>query len=131
MKSFAALSGPGKKYLKIGDAPLVSLKEGDSVLVFYRDEPYREKWVITAQGTESNPVVFHGVPSDGKLPVIDGQDAITPSGMNFWSEGRGVIKIGGANNPPDVIPSYIIIENLEIKNGSETPLEQFLISITS
>lgn len=110
--------GPGKKYLNIGDAPLVSLKGGDSILIFYRDEPYREKWVITAQGSASNPVVFHGVSSDGKLPVIDGQDAINPSGMNFWSEGRGVIKIGGSNNPPDVMPSHIIIENLEIKNGS-------------
>ena len=61
--------GPGKKYLNIGDAPLVSLKGGDWVLIFYRDEPYREKWVITAQGSASDPVVFHGVSGDGKLPV--------------------------------------------------------------
>jgi hypothetical protein len=110
--------GPGKKYQNIGDAPLASLKEGDSVLIYYKDDPYHEKWVITAKGSEARPVVFHGVAESGKLPVIDGQDAITPSGMNFWSEGRGVIKIGGSNNPPDIMPSSIIIENLEIKNGS-------------
>jgi hypothetical protein len=110
--------GPGKKYQNIGDTPLASLSEGDSVIIYYRDEPYREKWVITAQGSETRPVVFHGVPVSGKLPVIDGQNAVTPSGMNFWSEGRGVIKVGGSNNPPDNMPSHIIIENLEIRNGS-------------
>jgi hypothetical protein len=110
--------GPGEKYQNIGDAPLASLKGGDSVVIHYRDEPYREKWVISAQGSETSPVVFHGVIDSGKLPVIDGQNAITPLGMNFWSEGRGVVKIGGSNNPPDSMPSNIIIENIEIKNGS-------------
>lgn len=111
--------GPGKTYETIGAAPLSSLSEGDSVIIYYRNEPYHEKWVITAQGSPAKPVVFHGVANEsGQLPVIDGQNALTPSGMNFWSEGRGVIKIGGANNPPDIMPSNIIIENLDIKNGS-------------
>lgn len=37
--------------------------------------------------------------------------------LNFWSEGRGVIKIGGANNSPESMPKNIVIENLDIKNG--------------
>jgi hypothetical protein len=111
--------GPGRTYETIGAAPLSSLSEGDSVIIYYRNESYHEKWVITAQGSKAKPVVFHGVANEsGQLPVIDGQNALTPSGINFWSEGRGVIKIGGANNPPDSIPKNVIIENLDIKNGS-------------
>ena len=48
------------------------------------------------------------------MPVIDGRDATTPAGLN---EQRGVIKIGGANNPPDTMPRYITIENLEVRSG--------------
>jgi hypothetical protein len=111
--------GPGGEYTNIGDAPLDSLKAGDSVVINYREEPYREKWVIAAQGTAEKPVVFSGVPdASGNRPVIDGENAVTPQRMNFWSEGRGAIKIGGSNNPPDSTPLYIIIENLEIRNAS-------------
>ncbi len=112
--------GPGRTYATIGDALQNELGAGDSVVIHARSEPYCEKWVIAARGTESRPVVFHGVPDQsGNPPVIDGRDAVTPVGMNFWSEDRGVIKIGGSNNPPDTTPSRIIIENLEIRNASE------------
>jgi len=110
--------GEGKKYLNISDVPLESIKAGDKVLIYYRKEPYKEKWVITATGTKENPVIFSGVPdANGNLPVIDGRDAVTRKGLNFWSEVRGIIKIGGSNNPPDTLPAYVIIENLEIVNA--------------
>ena len=65
-----------------------------------------------------NPIVVQGVPGpNGELPVIEGTNATTPAGLNFWNEERGVIKIGGANSPPDTTPQYIIIENLEIRSG--------------
>ncbi|MCX7959706.1 MAG: right-handed parallel beta-helix repeat-containing protein, partial [Deltaproteobacteria bacterium] len=110
--------GEGKKYPNISDVPLESIKAGDTVLIYYRKEPYREKWVITATGTKEKPVLFRGVPDEnGNLPVIDGRDAITRKGLNFWSEVRGIVKIGGSNNPPDTIPSFVVIENLEIINA--------------
>ena len=110
--------GPGQSYESIGDVPWESLIAGDSVLIYYRDSPYHEKWVICRAGTESAPIVVKGIPNkDGDLPVIDGRDATTRAELNFWNEQRGVIKIGGANNPPDMLPAYIIIENLDIRSG--------------
>ena len=110
--------GPGRTYENIGDVPWESLDAGDSVLIHYRESPYREKWVICRAGTENAPIVVKGIPNGkGELPVIDGRDATTRSALNYWNEQRGVIKIGGANNPPDILPAYIIIENLDIRSG--------------
>jgi hypothetical protein len=110
--------GPDQPYLSIGDVPWESLTAGDSVLIHYRDAAYHEKWVICRAGTENAPIVVKGIPNEeGKLPVIDGRDATTRSNLNFWNEQRGVIKIGGANNPSDTLPQYIVIENLDIKSG--------------
>ncbi|MBN2541933.1 right-handed parallel beta-helix repeat-containing protein [bacterium] len=110
--------GSGLAYDCIGDVPWDVLEAGDSVLIHYRDSVYHEKWVLCCVGTFAEPVVVRGIPDEfGNLPVIDGRDAVTPPGLNFWNEERGVIKIGGANNPPDTMPAYIIIENLDIKSG--------------
>ncbi len=110
--------GPGKKYLNISDVPLEKITAGDKVLIYYRESPYKEKWVITATGTDDKPVIFTGIPdNNGRLPIIDGRDATTREELNFWSEVRGIIKIGGSNNPADSLPYNIIIENLEIMNA--------------
>jgi hypothetical protein len=53
------------------------------------------------------------------LPIIDGAGAVTAPGLNYWSETRGVIKIGGANTPPDLMPRYIVIENLEVLGANQ------------
>ena len=109
--------GPGMSYENIGDVPLESLNPGDSVLIHYRTEPYCEKWVIARSGTVSDNIVFSGVPgSGGELPVIDGRDAVTRLELNYWSEERGVINLGGSNIP-DQDPDYVIIENLDIRSG--------------
>lgn len=110
--------GPGQSLESIGEIPWESLVAGDRVNIHWRAEPYREKWVLCRQGTENAWIVVSGIPNaTGELPVIDGQDATTRSELNFWNENRGVIKIGGANNPPDTMPAYIAIENLEIRSG--------------
>jgi len=102
----------------IGDVPWESLAPGDRVLIHWRATPYAEKWVICRQGTAQNPIVVSGVAGPaGQLPVIDGRNATTRSALNYWNEVRGVIKIGGANTPPDTLPSHIIIENLDIRSG--------------
>lgn len=110
--------GPGRALSAIGEVPWESLNAGDTVRIFWREEPYAEKWVIARQGTEDAPITVSGVPnSDGDLPVIDGRDATTRSVLNFWNEERGVIKVGGSNVPADITPQYIVIENLDIRSG--------------
>jgi Secretion system C-terminal sorting domain len=111
--------GPGQPLANIADAPWDALLAGDRVYIHWRSTPYKEKWVINAQGTAANRIEIIGV-SDGpnsEQPVIDGDGAVTPSGLNYWNEPRGVIKIGGSNVPADGLPSYITIENLEVRSG--------------
>jgi hypothetical protein len=110
--------GPGKSYVNIGEVPWESLGPGDQVLIYWRPEPYREKWVIAVQGTEQQPFIVRGVANgSGELPVIDGNGAATRSSLNFWNEERGVVKIGGANTPAVDVPAWIVLENLDIRSA--------------
>lgn len=110
--------GPSQTYTNIGDAPWATLQAGDRVFIHWRSTPYHEKWVINAQGTASDPIEVIGVlGTGGEKPIIDGDGATTGAGLNYWGENRGVIKIGGSNTPADGLPSYITIENLEIRSG--------------
>jgi hypothetical protein len=110
--------GPASDYTNIGDVAWESLSAGDSVLIHYRPEPYHEKWVVCARGTESHPITISGVPDpQGRRPIIDGRNATTRPALNYWNEPRGIIKIGGANRPADTMPSYVTIENLHIRSG--------------
>ena len=110
--------GPGQPLAAVGDAPWATLEPGDRVLIHWRAEPYKEKWVINRRGTPGAWITVRGVPGPaGELPVIDGRDAETAAGLNFWNEERGVIKVGGSNTPPDALPAYIVIESLEIRSG--------------
>jgi len=110
--------GPGKHYANINDVPWESLQAGDTVLIHWRSTPYKEKWVICRQGTAAAPITVRGVAGPGgELPIIDGSGATTRPQLNFWSETRGVIKIGGANTPSDTMPKFITIENLDIRNA--------------
>ena len=110
--------GAEKDYTAISDVPWESLNPGDTVLIHWRAAPYREKWVICRRGTEDKPITVRGVPGpDGELPVIDGRDAVTRKELSYWNEPRSIIKIGGANTPPDTMPAYIIVENLDIRSA--------------
>ena len=74
--------------------------------------------VICRQGTAAAPITVRGVAGPGgALPVIDGNGATTRPQLNFWSETRGVIKIGGANSPAGTMPKFITIENLDIRSA--------------
>jgi hypothetical protein len=109
---------PGTPMDTIAEVPWANLQPGDTVLIHWRSTSYKEKWVICRQGTAELPITVSGVPGpNGELPVIDGNGATTPTNLNFWSEQRGVIKIGGASVPADTMPKHIIIENLEIRGA--------------
>ena len=110
--------GPGHPFATPSDIPWESLVAGDTVLIYTQPTPYHDKWVICRVGGASAPIVVRGVPDGtGALPVIDGAGAVTRSALNYWNEERGVIKIGGANSPPDLIPAWIVIENLDIRGA--------------
>ncbi len=116
------LVGPGQALAELDQVPWEALSAGDRVLVHWRTEPYRAKIILAVEASEQNPFVLSGVPGvGGELPVIDGRNAVTRAGINFWNENRGVIKIGGANNPdcdlPDCVPSWITVENLQVRSG--------------
>ncbi|MGH9855381.1 MAG: right-handed parallel beta-helix repeat-containing protein [Blastocatellia bacterium] len=113
--------GPGKPYADIGDVPWESLQPGDTVLIYWRATPYKEKWVICREGTAAAPITVRGVPGPGgEAPVIDGNGATTRSTLNYRNENRSIIKIGGATVPADTMPRHITIENLEIR-GARPP----------
>lgn len=110
--------GPGRQFTSIGAAPWATLKPGDTVSIYWRADPYREKWVLCLRGTAEAPITVRGISGpNGELPVIEGSGATTAPGVNFWSEVRGVIKIGGASIPADTMPQYIVIDGLEVRGA--------------
>jgi hypothetical protein len=115
--------GPGQKYASLGEVPFETLTAGDTVRVLWRAEPYREKLMISGQGTADRPIRVCGVPGpEGQLPVIDGQDATTRSELDFPYNGhqvRGLVIIGHRHGDPwEVTPSYIVLEGLEVRNAA-------------
>lgn len=109
--------GPGKQFAAIGDVPIETLKAGDVVAIFWRDTPYREKFVVGNQGTASAPITIRGVPGPGgALPIIDGQNATTRAQLKYHGQPRHVVKIGGSTAPAGK-PSHIVIEKLDIRGG--------------
>lgn len=110
--------GPGLAYAVLDKVPWETLGPGDRVLIHWQKMPYRGKWVLCRRGSGDRPIVIRGVPGpSGRLPVIDGRNAITRPELNFWNEARSVIKIGGANRPADTMPAHITIENLEVRSA--------------
>ena len=110
--------GPGQPLASIGAVPWATLGPGDVVQIHWQAQPYREKWVIDRSGTALAPIVVRGVlgPS-GERPVVSGDGATTPPPLDFWGEERGVIKIGGSNVPDDSLPSWIVVENLDVRSA--------------
>ncbi len=116
--------GPNQTLATISEVPWASLQPGDRVFIHWKNSPYKEKWVINRQGTADNRIEIIGISGpDGQQPIIDGNGATTVTGVDFWNEKRGVIKIGGSSVPADGLPSFITIENLEIRSGR--PAYQF------
>lgn len=110
--------GPDQEFSLVDHVPWESLMPGDRVLIHHRDKPYDSKWVLCRRGTAEQPIIVSGVVgTNGELPIIDGENAITRPELRYWGGERGVIKIGGASNPPDLMPAYIVIENLAIRHA--------------
>ena len=108
--------GPGMEYHNPSEVPWESLEPNTLVRIHFREEPYADKWVIAVSGTDGSPIVVRGILSNGRRPVITGNNAGTRLELDYWNEKRSVIKIGGSSHPSE-FPEYIIIENLEIKSA--------------
>ena len=109
--------GDGEAYLSPGEIPWESLSAGTLVRIHWRSTPYRDKWAIRAAGTQTEPIVVLGVPNtDGSLPIIEGNNAITRTQLSsfYYNENRSIIKI---DNPNSSAASHIYIENLEIRGA--------------
>ncbi|HSH16634.1 MAG TPA: right-handed parallel beta-helix repeat-containing protein, partial [Verrucomicrobiae bacterium] len=110
--------GDGHPQATPSDVPWEALNAGDVVNIYWRATPYKNKWVINRQGTENEPIIVRGIPGPtGERPVIDGNGATTRLALNYWSETRGVIKVGGASIPSDDGAGHVLIENLEVRSG--------------
>ncbi|MGK0499543.1 MAG: parallel beta-helix repeat protein [Oceanicoccus sp.] len=117
--------GPGQPIASLAGVNWSSLQGGDTVYIHYAT--YNEKFNITSRGTAQNPIRVIGVlDANGNRPVIDGQNATTPASSDFrWQDNTGSSAIqflgvvfvtpGAGENP--VLPGYIEIKNLEIRNG--------------
>lgn len=115
--------GPGEAMESIGDVPWEDLAAGDTVRIHWREEPYREKFLLRVQGTEDQPIVVCGVAGpSGELPILDGENAVARSGMAYPfsgnSEPRGLIHITvGRDDEWGYKPAYLVIQGLHIRNA--------------
>lgn len=109
--------GPGKPYAHIYDVPTNNLQPGDIILVTYRAEPYREKFLLHGIGTADKPIILKGVPdASGNKPVLDGAGAVSGTGKGnyFWNEDRGIIKVGQYTPQKS---DHILIDGFELRNA--------------
>lgn len=107
--------GPGKEFQGIGQLPLDTLEPGDIVKIYYRQEPYREKFILRRSGTRENPIVIMGIPEGGNLPIIAGSLANQFQEEQLFEPGRWLIKVGDGT-PGD----HIQIKNLELHNANNS-----------
>ncbi len=114
--------GPGQPYTNLADVPWPSLGAGDTVRIFWRDTPYREKILISTSGSEQQPIRICGVPNtNGERPIISGENATTPANLKTtfgsWLEMQiyGLIIIW--DNDYDFKPSNIVIEGLHLQRA--------------
>jgi len=108
--------GPGLDYETPSDVPWEAIAAGTLVRIHHRTEPYRDKWVVSTTGTAEQPVVVLGVPENGELPIITGEDATTRSALDFWNEDRGIIKVGGASSPGGAA-AFVTVECLDVQRA--------------
>ncbi|MBP8175624.1 MAG: hypothetical protein U1F21_17160 [Sphaerotilus natans] len=74
--------GPGKTYTALDQVPWESLKAGDTVRIFYSSTPYKGKFLVAAQGTQTAPVRICGVRGpNNERPIIEGSGATTRSAL--------------------------------------------------
>lgn len=123
--------GPGKAYQNLNDVPWETLGPGDSVRVHWRSTPYKEKVLISSQGTATDPIVFCGIPDGpgGARPILEGRGARTrpqikfgpTAGQNTNVEAAGVVIVFPGVNWYKKKPKHILIAGLQIQGARTDP----------
>lgn len=116
--------GANQTYTNINDLDWNILVAGDNVYIYYRATPYKEKIVLSGEGTAAQPISVIGVPdANGNRPVLDGDGAITTA-TDYFSTGvnslnlRSLIVVSRGSDDPYVYkPKHLIIDGLELKNA--------------
>lgn len=122
----ATESGPKTlQFSKVSDVDWNNLAAGDTVRIFWRAEPYREKILIKGQGSAEQPIRVCGVAGpNGELPVISGRDATSRPDLDFGDiqyhmEDLGVVTV--YNRDYFQRPEHIRIEGLKIVDTLANP----------
>ena len=116
--------GPGSGQLASLDlVPWDKLVAGDTVRIFYKDTPYKGKFMISGNGKAGAPIRVCGVKSGtGQRPIIDGQNATSRLNLaygNILHETRSVIVVKQLSNAAwTAYPSYIQIDGLDIRGAN-------------
>ncbi|QOL26504.1 right-handed parallel beta-helix repeat-containing protein [Thalassotalea sp. LPB0316] len=116
--------GPNQQFKELDEIDWLSLKGGDTVLIFGRDIPYRTKIGLHTMASEDQPLTIKGVRGrNGKFPVISGQNATTPKSLNGffnakWDEANALIFIKRSSQMKwGEKPQNIIIEGIEFRDA--------------
>lgn len=118
--------GPGQDYATIGAVPWYTVTAGDTVYIHWKSTPYREKFLISGQGTASDWIRVLGVKDGpaGEGPTISGDGATTSTNMHYrWPNAtggsaiqwNGIIQVAGLTYGTK--PKYIEIANLKVQDG--------------
>ncbi len=110
---------PNKQYAELQDVPWETLQKSSIVKIYWRENPYYSKFVVNVAWTKDEPVVITWIPnSNSELPIISWNNAVTSKKLDYWNEERSIIKIWWSSTPVNETPSYIYVENLDIKNAN-------------
>ena len=115
--------GPGLTFTNLGSVPWTTLAAGDTVDIHYQPGGYHEVILLCNSGAANAPITINGVPDPvtGALPVLDGSHAVTATNVP-WSDAslntQGVLVVApSASQPYGYLPSWIVIQNLEVRNA--------------
>ncbi len=117
--------GPGQTYTAISDVPWEALGPGDTVRIHFKETPYKEKIVISTDGTEQNPIRLCGVAGpNGERPILDGDGAVNDPddriAYSTWPPMEGLAMIMLWNQDYDFKVHNIIIDGLHIRNAKNS-----------
>ncbi len=118
--------GQNQPLTTLSSVPWDKLLPGDNVYIHAQSQPYRENILISQSGTAANHIRIVGVadPVTHLKPVIDGANATQSANIGFWA--TAFRDIGAVIVSPHqgfvwgTAPSYIDIENLDIRNANQT-----------
>ena len=114
--------GPGKPYATPGAIPWASLSAGSTVRIYWRDEPYHDKILLSAVATPQQPVRVLGIAhTNGGRPVLDGNGA-SAAGLlyvpySYASEMSLLAVTRTSSQAAGSKPANILVQGLELRGA--------------